>query len=82
MKRTLLAVGVAVLISMMLVPEHDIHYFGVGSVQGMSDVMRHRPFFWTDPDCHVAWDYFALQTIFAATAAAVIVNLFPRKPRK
>lgn len=73
MNRTLLAVGVAVLISMMFVPH-----------QGALSVLNwHGPFFSTnsygDP---IIWESFVLQTIFLAVAAAVIVNLFPRKPTR
>jgi len=41
------------------------------------------PFFMNSPWGRVIhWGHFALQTAFAVIAAAVIVNLFPRRPRK
>ena len=76
MKRTLLAVGIAVLASMMLIPRGDdgIHIW--------------LPFFY---DAHwlgnqasnweINWDAFILQTVFAAVFLAVLVNLLPRRPR-
>jgi hypothetical protein len=77
MKRTLLAVGVATLISMMLIP------------RGNYKPQMWLPFFY---DTHwlpgwayywrILWTPFILQTVFAVIAAAVIVNLFPRRPRK
>jgi len=73
MKRTLLAVGAAVLISMMLVPM----WLAPGTII--------RPFFFPSlvcPSCEVLLTQFALQTAFAAVAAAVLVNLLPRKPKK
>jgi hypothetical protein len=76
MKRTLLAVGIAALISMMLVPTGRVFSSGPGSEQSV------LPFFLlTHCSCDVLWDAFALQTAFAVVAAAVIVNLFPRKPK-
>jgi len=68
MKRTLLAIGVAVLVSMMLVP------MGWGS-----DTIICPFFFLFACPCHVLWTPFALQTAFAAIAAAVIANLLPRR---
>jgi hypothetical protein len=74
MKRTLLAIGIPVLVSMMLVP-HGADYYGGGY-----HIQRWKPFF-VDVGPHrvVLWTPFILQTIFAAVAAAVIVNLWPRK---
>jgi uncharacterized protein (DUF2062 family) len=80
MKRTLLAVGVAVLISMMFVP--SVRYVVGTSWDGHREMGivpgNVRPFF-SLADCRVLWGPFALQTAFAAVAAAVIVNLFQRK---
>ncbi len=77
MKRTLRAVGVAVLVSMMLVPVGDF------------EVRMWLPFFydtgWLRQDTGgwgIHWSPFILQTVFAAVAATVIANLFPRRPRK
>ena len=69
MKRTLLAVGIAVLISTLCIPCSGIATYGV-------------PFFndYCDDD-RIIWARFVLQTMFAAIAAAVIVNLFPRRPK-
>lgn len=85
MKRTLIAVGIAVLISMMLMPmEHK--KFIVTTSEGYGGWMTEtimRPFFvptYCD-SCYVLWTPFWLQTLFLAVAAAVIVNLFRRRPR-
>jgi hypothetical protein len=79
MKRTLLAVGVAVLISMMLIPHGD--YGG--------PVQMWLPWFydthwlpWNTEDWEILWTEFILQTMFAAVLFAVLVNLLPRRPRK
>jgi hypothetical protein len=75
MKRTLLAIGCAVLASLMLVP-HVI----VSSYSGNRHVWR--PFFMQDWATgrapyygdHVMWGQFVLQTVFACVLAAMIVN--------
>jgi hypothetical protein len=79
MKRTLLAVGVAVLVSMMFVPCDQWGFWGWQGPQP----------FWIASEKSgylLEWLYVSskliLQTIFLAVAAAVIVNLFPRRPRK
>lgn len=82
MKRTLLAVGVAVLVSLMFVPRG--YYFGSGGPPRV-------PFFFIDTSGVIYWGPFALQTIFLSVLAAVIVNLrwadlhlrqlFPRRPK-
>ena len=78
MSRTLLAVGIAVLVSMMLVPRSRFEY---GVYYAPSEWL---PFFLGSP--HVGqlihWGHFALQTLFAAILLAVLVNIFPRRPRK
>jgi len=74
MKRTLLTVGVAVLISMLFVPYGGMHH-GVIFNSG-------RGTFWNVPYDLIAVTPLILQTIFAAVAVAVIVNLLPRRPRK
>lgn len=65
MKRTLLAVGIAILISTLCVPCSDMQtdyvLFFVGG--------------------KMLWGQSVLQMIFLAVAAAVIVNLFPRRHR-
>jgi hypothetical protein len=71
MKRTLLAVGVAVLVSMMLTPRGPYRR-----------IEMWVPFFWDTDYWRILWTPFILQTVFAAVVAAVIVNLFPRRPRK
>ena len=73
-KRTLLAVGFAVLASLLFVPYGGIHHGVVFN--------RGRSAFWDVPYDLIALTPFILQTVFAATAAAVIVNLLPRRPRK
>jgi hypothetical protein len=75
MKRTLLAVGVAVIVSMMLIPRGDNY-----------GVRMWLPFFydtdwlpWNTTDWGVHWSAFILQTIFLALLLVVIVNLEPRR---
>jgi hypothetical protein len=70
MKQTLLAVGVAVLVSMMLVPQftgsrpnkQGIISFG-GPWQYEHQVWR-QPFFCLEQRWEAQWDIFALQTAF------------------
>jgi hypothetical protein len=63
MRRTLLALGIAVLVSMMLVP------------RGASMEMYERLPFFVSSSYPVAWPAFILQTIFICVGAAVLVNL-------
>jgi hypothetical protein len=77
MKPTLLAVGVAVLVSLMLVPVGD------------DEVRMWLPFFydvgwlpWNTTYWRILWSPFILQTVFAAVLLAVTVNLLPRRPPK
>ena len=63
MRRTLLAIGIAVLVSMMLVP------------RGASMEMYERLPFFVSSSYAVAWPAFVLQTIFVSVGAAVLVNL-------
>jgi hypothetical protein len=63
MRRTLLAIGIAVLVSMMLVP------------RGASMEMYERLPFFVSSSYAVAWPAFILQTIFVSVGAAVLVNL-------
>jgi len=74
MKRTLLAVGVDVLASLLFVPYGGMHH-GVIFTPG-------RGTFWNVPYGRIAVTPLILQTVFAAVLPAIIVNLFPRKPRK
>ena len=68
MKRTLLAVGVAVLASLMYIPEnHGVHH--------------HVPIIFPN-HYGVEWGQLIVQTIFLAVLAAVIVNLFAPRPKK
>jgi hypothetical protein len=60
MKRTLLAVGIAVLVSMMFAPHYAGQYI----------LNWYGPFFLTKENDIVVWDSFVLQTIFLAIAAA------------
>ena len=63
MRRTLLAIGIAVLVSMMLVP------------RGAEMEMYERLPFFVSSSYAVAWPAFILQTIFVSVGAAVLVNL-------
>lgn len=82
MKRTLLAIGIAVLVSLMLVPygSPDVHSMDMWLPFFIS--MNWLPESWNVRDDRIMWTPFILQTVFVAVAAAVIVNLFPRRPRK
>ena len=64
MRRTLLAIEIAVLASMMLVPR------GAGM-----EMYERLPFFMSSSYA-VAWPAFILQTIFVCVGAAVLVNLW------
>jgi len=63
MRRTLLAIGIAVLVSMMLVP------------RGAEMEMYERLPFFVSSSYPDAWPAFILQTIFVCVGAAVLVNL-------
>jgi len=65
-KRTLLAVGVAVLFSVMFVPTPN----GPNSDPA---VLRYP--FYSGKIHRVAWDHMILQTVFAAAAAVIAVNI-------
>ena len=75
MKRTLLAVGVAVLVSTMLVPDMYWRSCTVCVVVGRSGF---TPFFLVN---RIAWGQFTLQTVFLSVLAAVLVNLVPHRAR-
>ena len=70
MKRTLIAIIIAVLISLMLAP-----HSGRGVLRFAH--YAHGPFFIMPHQ--IAGKQLVIQTIIIAVAAAVIVNLFPRK---
>jgi hypothetical protein len=65
MRRTLIALGIALLLSMMLVR------------RGASMEMYERLPFFMSSSYPVAWPAFILQTIFICLGAAVLVNLRP-----
>jgi hypothetical protein len=67
MKRTLLAVGIAVLISTLCVPCYGINTYGVPFFHEYCTGIR------------IIWAKFFLQTIFLAVLFSVIVNLLPRR---
>jgi hypothetical protein len=73
MNRTLLAISIAVLISLMLTP-----HTGRGALRFAN--YAHGPFFIMPSQ--VDRNQLVLQTIIIAVAAVVIVNLFPRRGRK
>jgi len=75
MKRTLLAIGIAILASMMAVPIGFWWSDDRGN-RGYNIKML-APFFF-DP-AEILWRPFILQTVFAAVLFAVIVNLLPRR---
>jgi len=73
MNRTLLAISIAVLISLMFAP-----HTGRGLLRFAN--YAHGPFFITPSQ--VDRKQLVLQTIIIAVAAVVIVNLFPRRTKK
>jgi hypothetical protein len=75
MKRTLLAVGIAILVSMMLVPRNSFWYWSPQS----HPVQLRAPFFMWWSDYPADMTGFILQTVFAAVLFAVIANLLPRR---
>jgi hypothetical protein len=91
-KRTLFAVGVAVLVSLMLVPfgpDMRIEHVDKKILEDLYPTAGYVyppdtrwPFFAAPVYYRVKMDEFLLQTAFITTLAAVIVNLFPRRPRK
>jgi hypothetical protein len=70
MNRSLLAISIAVLISLMLAP-----HTGRGALRFAN--YAHGPFFITPS--HVDRRQLVLQTVIIAVASVVIVNLLPRK---
>jgi hypothetical protein len=70
MKRTLLAVGVAILASMMWIPAFIPR---MGHCRAW--------IFSIDRETTIYWSLMILQTVLVAVVAAVIVNLFRRKPK-
>jgi hypothetical protein len=82
MKRTLLAVGVAVLISMMLIPRGVVTVEHYGHVQE-GDIQEFLPFFLhSQQQYKIMWHTFMLETIFLVILAAVIVNFPSRRKRE
>jgi hypothetical protein len=79
MKRTLLAVGVAVLVSLMFVP---INYFGGSCMLCVSYGGGVFAPFFSAWEYRIAWGHFTRQTLFLSVLGAVLVNLLPRKPKK
>jgi hypothetical protein len=76
MKRTLLAVGVAVLISMMLIPRAYCYPWFGHWILRCDAPTEWLPFFMESPNERpIHWPMFELQTVFAAVLAAVIVNI-------
>jgi hypothetical protein len=82
MKRTLLAVGVAVLTSMMLIPRGVVTVERYGHVQE-GDIQEFLPFFLhSQQQYKIMWHTFMLETIFLVILAAVIVNFPWRRKRE
>jgi hypothetical protein len=72
MRRTLIAVGVAILASLMWIPTYDTGFYGT---------YRHRESIFSIHH-QINMSQMILQTVFIAVAAAVIVNLFRREPKQ
>ena len=77
MKRTLLAVGVAVLASLMWIPGYSVDLYNP-----LFPSHYRVPIFALGGAFNIDMKATVLQTIFAAVAAAIVVNLLPRKPKK
>jgi hypothetical protein len=75
MKRTLLAVGIAVILSMMLIPRHRDWYW----LWSPHNPVQMRAAFFMYLDSPVDVTAFILQTVFAAVLFAVVANLLPRR---
>ncbi len=76
MRRTLLAVGVAVLLSLMIVP-----YGGHSRYNPDHSFYFREPFFLDHKGWPMVADQFILQTVFLGVLAALIVNIrWPRRP--
>jgi len=74
LKRTLLAMGLAVLVSLMVVP------YGNPVMNGK--LSYRAPFFLAHDHYRVQVDDFLLPTLFFVILAATLVNLFPYRLRK
>ena len=82
MKRTLLAVGIAVLTSMMLIPRGLVTVERYGHIRE-GDIQEFLTFFLQSQQPYeMMWHTFILQTIFLIILAAVIVNLPLRRKRE
>jgi hypothetical protein len=79
MKRTLLAVGIAVLVSMMFIPCDEWGFYGWRGPQPFWIAIDRMTYL---NEWRLMWPKFILQTVFVAVLFAVIVNLLPRRPRR
>lgn len=86
MRRTLLAVGVAVLVSMLFTP-HE-HEWDLAHEYDWARTGKFFPVFWIDASHYgygkrntILWSEFAGQNAFVAVLAAVLVNLRQKKAR-
>ncbi|HEU5239414.1 MAG TPA: hypothetical protein VFU37_19945 [Pyrinomonadaceae bacterium] len=85
MKRTLLAVGIAVLLSLMFVPHgvtSDHRSWNTHLGIAVREYVSYRAPFWDSQGFPVLLTDLIVQTTFLAVVAAVIVNLFPHRRRK
>ena len=82
MRRTLLAVGFAVLTSMMLIPRGHVDILRYGHAKE-GEILEFLPFFSQSgvPQNEIMWQTFILETLFLVILAAVIVN-FPRRQKR
>jgi hypothetical protein len=77
MKRTLLAVGIVVLLSMMFAPHSISWYLDILGIRWGYYYWLYYPLF--DKTYCVEWKDFYVQTAFVALLVAVLVNLLPRR---
>jgi hypothetical protein len=86
MKRTLLAVGIAVLASMMFVPHggtSDHRSWSDPRGRAVRQYYSYRAPFWDSQGFPILLTELIAQTTFAVVAAAIIVNIpWRRTPRK
>jgi hypothetical protein len=93
MKRTLLGLGFAVLVSLMFVPHRIVSAEEllnsslptemVGSTWGHHEWLPFYKIGWYNPESdHVLWTQFVLQTVFVCVLAAIIANIPYRRRRQ
>jgi hypothetical protein len=78
MRRTLLAVGIAVLASMLFTP-HE-HEWDLARQYDWARTGKFFPVFWVEYRNPILWENLIGQTAFVVVLAAVLVNLRQKRP--